>query len=973
MARPSGKPGVVIIEWGDTLSELAEIYGIPIGTLADMNGIENVDNIYENDELITDPNAAEAESTKPTNKGKVTITKFGMLATSSDPKLYAVWTWKEEDTTAHYEYEWEYTMGATGDTWWSGSMSTTKNASELECSYTIPSEAEMVRFRVKPVAKTTYKDGKESTPWTANWTNFDGDGKYAPFCTSSVPPETPSIPSVKIDPNDPYKLIAELNNVNAEELKATHIQFHIVRDNISGFELSGLVEIDTNYAYVSFTNTYPLTSGGEFKVRCRSARGSLKSEWTDYSQAVSTPPSPPAGFTVCRANSRSTDGKISVYLEWNPVAGATGYDIEYAQHLTDFDISDAVQTLVTGHKETKYESFNLFDGTNGGTYYLRFRAVKDTLVSEWSEASSVVLGKVPAAPTTWSSTTVASVGGPLNLYWVHNSSDGSNETYAQLRLEAYIQNELKWQTTIEIPNTNTADEDSSSYFDATKYLSETIPTYYKDGLQLRWQVRTSGVTQELGEWSIIRTVDIYASPKMTMTVRDASNTINTTYNTIGALPIHISVTTEPKTQAPIGFYLTVTANESYETVDRIGNNKIVNLGEEVYSNYIDQNTDLDDFILSAGDIDLESSVSYTLKCIAAMDSGLRTEASLVFTVQWEEIGHIPNAILTYDETRYVTQIRPYCNSSTETYYQAISNGSPGEYSITDTVVKPISRISLKRRYTASDDEVFTEILDGHLAYYKVDPSGQKVYVTEADVSRTEYAYTPTGERVFYGTANGARVYYCIKTDETPTPGVTLSVYRREFDGSFTELATGIDNTKNTYVTDPHPALDYARYRIVATADSTGAVGYYDMPAYPIQEKAIIIQWNEEWSNFDITGDNTRAQPAWSGSLLRLPYNVDVVDSYNMDVSHVEYIGRKRPVAYYGTQLGETSNWSVDIAKDDEETLYALRRLAIWPGNAYVREPSGTGYWATVTPSFSQKHKDKTIPVTLSIRRVEGGV
>ena len=90
------------------------------------------------------------------------------------------------------------------------------------------------------------------------------------------------------------------------------------------------------------------------------------------------------------------------------------------------------------------------------------------------------------------------------------------------------------------------------------------------------------------------------------------------------------------------------------------------------------------------------------------------------------------------------------------------------------------------------------------------------------------------------------------------------------------------------------------------------------------------------------------------------------------MSLVSYIGRKRPVSYYGTQLGETASWNVEIPKSDIETLYALRRLAIWTGDVYVREPSGSGYWANVSVSFSQKHKAVTIPVSLSITRVAGG-
>jgi hypothetical protein len=108
-------------------------------------------------------------------------------------------------------------------------------------------------------------------------------------------------------------------------------------------------------------------------------------------------------------------------------------------------------------------------------------------------------------------------------------------------------------------------------------------------------------------------------------------------------------------------------------------------------------------------------------------------------------------------------------------------------------------------------------------------------------------------------------------------------------------------------------------------------------------------------------------------MLKLPYNIDVSDKYSPDVSLVNYIGRNHPVSYYGTHKGFTSTWNVDIDKKDEETIYALRRLATWPGDVYVREPSGTGYWANVTVSFGQTHKEVIIPVTLDIVRVEGGV
>ena len=108
-------------------------------------------------------------------------------------------------------------------------------------------------------------------------------------------------------------------------------------------------------------------------------------------------------------------------------------------------------------------------------------------------------------------------------------------------------------------------------------------------------------------------------------------------------------------------------------------------------------------------------------------------------------------------------------------------------------------------------------------------------------------------------------------------------------------------------------------------------------------------------------------------MLKLPYNIDVADNHEADVSLIKYIGRERPVGYYGTQRGETATWNLEIVKSDMETLYALRRLASYLGNVYVREPSGSGYWANVRVSFSQKHCELTIPVTFDITRVEGGV
>lgn len=205
------------------------------------------------------------------------------------------------------------------------------------------------------------------------------------------------------------------------------------------------------------------------------------------------------------------------------------------------------------------------------------------------------------------------------------------------------------------------------------------------------------------------------------------------------------------------------------------------------------------------------------------------------------------------------------------------------------------------------------------------------------------------------------------------PNVWLSVYRREFDGTYQLIADKVDSQANTVVTDPHPALDYARYRIIATAKDTGAVTYYDAPAIPVGCKFAIVQWDEEWSTFDVNNEDTMSTPLWSGSLLKLKWNLDVQDSVSTDSETASYIGRSYPVSYYGTQIDSSSSWSTDVVKGDTETLYALRRLAIYKGDVYVREPSGTGYWANVSVSINQTHAELVVPVSLDIKRVEGGM
>lgn len=885
------------VVWGDTLSALARRYNTTVTAIAKLNNIANVNRIYVGQVLyISGKPATSSTSSGSTTsssgastasqQNNATITMFG-LQSDTERTIFAVWTWGKTNTEK-YIYEWDYQTK--NNVWFNGSHSELSSSNiNKESTYSAPSNATRVRFRVKPISKT-YKSGNNDVNyWTAAWTGFKE------YDMNSLPPGIPPTPTVEV--ND-YTLKARVENLN---VNATEIEFEVVKNDNSVFT-RGTSTIVTNTAAHAFT----INVGDTYKVRARSKRGSVYSGYSNYSSNLSTKPSAPTGITKCQASS-----KTSVSLAWNKVNTADDYEIEYATKKEYLDGSNAT-TKVGGILTTQYEVTGL---NMGERYFFRVRANNSKGNSAWTAIVSVVIGTKPSAPTTWSSTSTVIAAEDLTLYWVHNSEDQSKETFAEI--EVYTNNV---KNTYIIENKNPDDDPKTGqYILNTKSMSE--------GAVVKWRVRTSGITKEYGDWSVQRTVDVYAPPTLNLEILDNAGK---PLNVLNSFPFYIKGVAGPSTQTPISFHVAIISKQTYETVDEVGRVKTVISGEEVYSKFYDISVDLM-LELMPGSVDLQNDITYDIVCTVAMNSGLSTSVTNQFTVSWIDDVYIPNAEIFFDKSSVVTYIRPFCEYYPDIYYKV--EYIQQAWVKTDIVISKIDGISVDDSFTDEDDVVYAGMYNNVLTHFCIRPS----------------------------------------TTPIPLPGMTFSVYRREFDGSYTEIGTNLPNLDNIFVTDPHPALDYARYRIVAISDATGSVSYTDLPPYPIGEKAIIIQWNEEWADYDTTDVGTVAEPTWSGSLLRLPYNVDTSEKNNVDITLIPYIGRSNPVSYYGTQLGSTANWSVAIPRYDVDTIYALRRLSIWLGDVYVREPSGTGYWATVSVSFSQTHTETVIPVSLTITRVEGGV
>ena len=876
-----------VVTWGDTLTKIAKQYNTTVEALVELNDIKDPDKIVVGQKIQVSGNKKSSSS----NGNTVKVTAFGLLANTTR-NIYATWAWDKVSTTKNYEIRWWRLVKQSvtnKELWIFASKTTTDSGTVMDATFNASELDIAVKATIKPIANTSSSEDLE----IANWTGAECAEQIYYF--DSNPPSAPSNLNVEIVK---YQLKITLDNL-AEDVES--VEFQIVKNHtttVSNTKMSA----DVTTGHVEYV--YTVETGAAYKVRCRAWKGAKYSEWSEYSSSVKSRPSVP------KLNEVKALSESSIRLTWSAVLSSEKYDIEYVivdsniyNRLVE-DLKSLGEVLSTENIRSKYfgiegvEVQNVtvetdvesdasyvskqIEGIKMGTEYLvRVNASNLEATSEWSNIESFIVGKKPTAPTTWSSTTKAIIGEPLNLYWAHNSADGSSQEQAFLEMSLYSQGSKVSEYTWVVNNLSGIKDDDKIYIsdyvgenkDKTRICEvKTDSNVFKEGYEIRWRVKTAGVLTDdvgpvYGDYSILRTVNLYSPPTLELNVTDVEK--NPIYGELTSFPFYINMSAgNSENQKPTGYYVSIISDSAYETVDDLGNTKIVSEGTKVYSKYFDTSESNLEVEISASDLSLESNKSYTIACTLAMNSGLIANATSKFKVSWANQEFFPFAEIGVDKDCLSAYIRPYCNSEED---------------------------------------------------------------------------------------------------------VTLSVYRREFDGSFTEIAKDLTNGTNTFVVDPHPALDYARYRVVAKSNSTGLISYNDIPGYKIGEKAIVIQWDENWSDFDLSEDAGLVTRPWSGSMLKLMFDIKISDNTNPDVETVEYIGRKYPVSYYGTQLRSTSSWTCNIPKTDKETLYAIRRLSAWMGNAYVRDPNGTGYWANVKLQYNINSRELVIPITFNITRVEGGM
>lgn len=863
-----------LVQRGDCLWNIAKaVYGNgkKWTQIADANGIKRSSGIiYAGQKLKlpgitagTTGSGGTASTPTPVSK-KVTVDWWALDA-NEERNMFCAWSYTR-DHTDHYEVKWWYGTGQ-GPEWRVGGSG---DVTEKEYAVHPDNSAKKVKLSIKPIAAE-----KDTSKHTKYWT--DGEAVEVTYDYSNNPPKMPNVPDVELNNG---KITATLTNIDPD-INADSIEFAVYTSNETKYK-TGTSKINTETHYAVFV--CDVDPGGNYTVRCRAVRnGTIFSNWTEFTGSMISVPIAPKEITQLKPETRTEQGSTQYYvdIQWTLVDTADHYEIQWTTDPSLFDVSGDVHSQTTDPSQGNHA---LISGIElGHEYFFRVRSINDQGESTWTPIKSTKLGERPAPPSTWSSTVSAILGETFNLYWVHNSNDGSLEENWRIHfLCTDLAHPSSQPTEFTITHSDDRpDEDKNQPYAYEIDTTDNTWAFLTEGFSIKWKVQTAGIISEYSDWSIEREIIVYSQPTLTL---DLKNQNASSISEITCYPFFVNVLSRPFSQNPISYYLEVIANDKYETVDSVGKSKVVNIGDKVYTKYYDPTVENKwNFLaeMTPGNIDLENGVNYTINATVAMDSGLSANATLDFDVNWSDDFYDVFGDVVINKETLEASIHPYC-------YE----------------------------YNEEQGEIHPDL----------------------------------------------------------TQNCVLAIYRREYDGAFTLIADQIENSENIYVTDPHPSLDYARYRIVATSNDNGAISFSDIPAVKVGEPSIVMQWAEEWSYFEANNDGDGVvEPTWAGSMIRIPYNINTSERAKTDVELIEYVGRKHPVSYYGTHQGESGSWSVDIPKEDKETLYALRRLQKWSGNVYVREPNGVGYWANVEVSFNINHDAVIIPVSFSITRVEGGI
>lgn len=849
------------------------------------------------------------------NVKTVAFTHFGLTEQTADAReVWAQWTWSLMSKTDHFLVVWQY--HTPDGVWHSGEEADKKeipaNYEHSESKYSPPNQADAVKVTITPIAKL---DKNKKPLFTANSASREWTYDKNPPVVPAIPTITVEVPSTNNSSSNTTskkpKLIMKLDNIDGS---TTGIEFDIKKKLDGNKSETIATKKAAKTAANDVTCSVEIDYGEVYKVRCRaykhkgdSTAGKYQySEYSEFSEEQNAPTTAPVLKSV------TVTTKNSIEVVWTTVKSAQIYYVEYVAKDPRYDVPMNKYFDIIGiQKQT--ETINVKQDGIDTTQPRIKRSIVN--LSEGAEyyirvGSTTSASGSTTIKTQWSNIMSFMLGMKPEppTVWASNKIVAIGDPLKLYWTHNPKDSSVQTQAIMEFAyGTYRYDEKGNKEFVATATEPYIYPGTYGDDIVTKsYKSDPDNIADQTYIWEIDTTHEKAAN----------GAAIKWRMKTAGVL-------------VDDDDYPYYSDLSEYNIVDIYEKPSLMATLRDVNGEIIQSAGELTSFPLkvemSVGDYDNQRPTGYYISITANSKEGYEIVNDL------GEVEYVAAGTAVYSK---------YIDTNESDWTEEISANhvtlaDDVEYTVTCSVYMSSGLTSQK------SNTFVTSWVESYIVPFAT------AFINPDDLSASIRPYT-----------NGME------------DDVILSVYRKEYDGSFTEIESNIQN--GTWITDPHPALDYARYRIIAKSTSNGAVEYHDIPPIEVGEKSLVIQWDESWDYLYTTDDGDTPIYSRVGSMLKLPYNISISYSNNPDTSLVKYIGRKNPVSYYGTQIGEQESWSTVIEKADKETLYAIRRLSIWMGDVYVREPSGTGYWANVSINYSTSSQDLTVPISINVNRVEGG-
>lgn len=524
-----------------------------------------------------------------------------------------------------YTIEYWYKTQPSGTEWLFGQSIDVPRAGTTSAAFDAPDDALAVRVRVRPKAirftdwaYSSRKDagGRRTYTWTSKSRPYftEGVGYWREHVFAA---DAPSAPTVSVSTN----VTATRATLTITATDADTVSFE-VQPKRGGRNEGGVVQV----AGTSYTYSIAPGSWYSFSVRAKTARG-IVSAWVQTA-AVWSSVAIPAVDKVAAASADEVECVLS------RVANSGGYEVRYAKAKAELSeescpsVSSASRTVRIGGLET------------GQRYWFMPRAKNNAGVwTDWGAAVAGVAGTTPDAPTLYIPTQVGKVNEYRDVSWTHNSTDGSEQTAAQVRVRS-------------------AAFDSEAFVTQTfDYTTQTTSRYYFSSPRRAYvSARTKGANGEWSTWSAEELVRWYP---------DATPSITVPEHIDGAdIDVEVDVPIASTIATPVAYLIEIVSVDSYAR-ETPGGAEYVGAGEVVWQGTYKASSNVLNASIATAPWAPVDGQGYFVRATATLSSGMEYGAvSAVATCRWGLYLSEPDALLYEAEDRAMV-IQPRCREAVD--------------------------------------------------------------------------------------------------------------------------------------------------------------------------------------------------------------------------------------------------------------------------------------------------------------------